>query len=235
MFGGGQSEKLPSNQLEMFDDDAPGKTQACAEKTTEAQAVKKARKSQPRWPLYPENLPVVEEILDPEAVKANPLHYRQIGQEVSEQLDYEPGRFFLREQIRRTWVKRNAPDTIPVTAPLPPILFERGLQALGLLAYIVIGKYADHLKPTAQATRQPCITCCRARLVKSPILDRLLVVFDHMLRSGTYKPKTITGTAIAYALRQREGLQVYVDQGPVEIDNSLVENAIRPADIGRKN
>ena len=37
-----------------------------------------------------------------------------------------------------------------------------------------------------------------------------------------------TGGAIAYALR--EGLE-----GQVEIDNNLVENAIRPAALGRKN
>ena len=68
-----------------------------------------------------------------------------------------------------------------------------------------------------------------------PILDCLFVVFDCMLKSGTYKPKTIAGSAIAYALRQREGLQVYIDQGQVEIDNNLVENAIRPAALDRKN
>ena len=68
-----------------------------------------------------------------------------------------------------------------------------------------------------------------------PILDRLFLVFERMLQSGRYKPKTITGTAIAYALRQRVGRQVYVEQGQVEIDNNLVENAIRPAALGRKN
>ena len=53
--------------------------------------------------------------------------------------------FFLRKQIRRTWVKRNASDAVPMTAPLPPKLLERGLLAPGLLAHIVVGKYADHL------------------------------------------------------------------------------------------
>jgi transposase len=49
----------------------------------------------------PENLPVVEEVIDPEPVKAQPEQWRCIGQEVSEQLDYEPGRFLKRRVVRR--------------------------------------------------------------------------------------------------------------------------------------
>ncbi len=400
VFGGGRGEKLSPDQLEMFGDDTPGQSEACAEQPTAAQAPKKTRKRQPRRPRYPDNLPVVEEVLDPEPVKANPSHYRQIGAEVSEQLDYEPGRFFLRKQIRRTWVKRNAVDAAPVTAPLPPKLLDRGLLAPGLLAHIVIGKYADHLplyrqeqifkqrydvhlgrntlcravdlvagwlQPIArrmfenqlaggyvQLDETPvrylgdkpgktskgylwvcnsphgdtvfhwaagrgydhlqrwlpadfnciiqtdeyrpydklatdfevpahahCWAHVRRRFYQAleagehparnrwilhqigllyqiesklrkqkagpalraavrawqsnPILKRLFLVLEQMLKSGKCKPKTITGTAIAYALRQREGLQVYVDRGQVEIDNNLIENAIRPAALGRKN
>ena len=42
-------------------------------------------------------------------------------------------------------MKRNVSDAVPVTAPLPPKLLDRGLLAPGLLAHIVVGKYADHL------------------------------------------------------------------------------------------
>jgi hypothetical protein len=55
--GGGKSEKLSSNQLEMFGDDTPGQSEACVEKTEETQVPKKARKRQPRRPRYPENRP----------------------------------------------------------------------------------------------------------------------------------------------------------------------------------
>jgi len=40
-------------------------------------------------------LPVVEEVIEPEPVKTAPEKWRCIGQEVSEQLDYEPARFLL--------------------------------------------------------------------------------------------------------------------------------------------
>jgi hypothetical protein len=56
-----------------------------------------------------------------------------------------------------------------------------------------------------------------------------------LLHQNIRKPKPLTGEAVTYALRQREGLEVYLDHGRVEIDNNLVENAIRPAALGRKN
>ena len=43
------------------------------------------------------------------------------------------------------------------------------------------------------------------------------------------------GGAIDYALGQWRTLEVYLADGRVEIDNNLVENAIRPTAIGKKN
>ena len=51
---------------------------------------------QARAPRLPEHLPVVEEVIEPEPVKQKPEDWRCIGQEVSEQLDYEPARFLRR-------------------------------------------------------------------------------------------------------------------------------------------
>lgn len=66
VFGGGQSEKLSSNQLEMFGDEPSGQSKACVDKAAATQAMKKPRQHKLRRPRYPEHLPVVEEILDPE-------------------------------------------------------------------------------------------------------------------------------------------------------------------------
>jgi len=104
-------------------------------------AVRKDRKA----PRLPENLPVVEEVIDPEPVKAAPENWRCIGQEVSEQLDYEPGRFLRRRTIRRKYVHRTDANAAPVIAPLPECLQERGLAAPGLLAHVLVSKYCDHL------------------------------------------------------------------------------------------
>jgi len=98
-----------------------------------------------RAPRLPESLPIVEEVIDPEPVKAQPANWRLIGQEVSEQLDYEPGRFLRRRTVRRKYVHRTEVDAVPVIAPLPACLQERGLAAPGLLAQVLVSKYCDHL------------------------------------------------------------------------------------------
>ena len=54
-------------------------------------------------------------------------------------------------------------------------------------------------------------------------------------RSGRYLPQSLLGGAIDYALGQWRTLEVYLDDGRVELDNNLVENAIRPTAIGKKN
>ena len=48
-------------------------------------------------------------------------------------------------------------------------------------------------------------------------------------------PQSLLGQAISYALGQWPTLTVYLDDGRVEIDNNLVENAIRPTALGKKN
>jgi transposase len=76
---------------------------------------------------------------------AQPEAWRCIGQEVSEQLDYEPGRFLRRRVVRRKYVHRTELDSAPVIALLLERLLDRSLPAPGLLAQIVVGKYCDHL------------------------------------------------------------------------------------------
>ena len=110
--------------------------------------VAKVPASRPRKeaaPRLPEHLPVVEEVIEPEPVKAQPEQWRCIGQEVSEQLDYEPARFLCRRLIRKKYVHRTEVDAVPVIAPLPERLLDRSLPAPGLLAQILVGKYCDHL------------------------------------------------------------------------------------------
>jgi transposase len=106
-------------------------------------AVSRSRKE--RLQRLPDNLPVVEEVIEPEPVKAAPQNWRCIGQEVSEQLDYEPARFSRRRTLRKKYVHRMELDRAPVIAPLPECLQERGLAAPGLLAQVLVSKYCDHL------------------------------------------------------------------------------------------
>ena len=397
MFGK-KSEKLSPGQLEMLlcGDETPGEPEASVEEPATTEAPKKVNQSAERRPRLPEHLPVEEQIIDPEEVKTDPSQWRQIGEEVSEQLDYEPGRFIRRRTVRRTWVKRNDPDGVPVTAELPAKLKERTIMAPGLLAQVAVGKYVDHLplyrqerifkqryrvqlgrntlcrgvelvaewlRPVAhqmmleqirggyvqldetpveylkvgngrtakgyfwtmnvpggdtvyhwapgrgyehlQRWLPPDFNCliqtdeysCYNKLNKEldlpaharcwaharrkfmdalnqgeeprrigwilhqigllyqierrlreqkagpalreavrqsesrPIINRLFRLWKKM----AVKPRSLTGTAIGYALGIETGLRVYLEHGQVEIDNNLAENAIRPITLGRKN
>ncbi len=120
----------------------PGVLEAEIEKQAEAAKPKKPRK--PREARVPEHLPAVEEIIEPQEVQAAPAAWRWMGEEVTEQLDYEPARFLRRRLIRRKYLKREEPHLPPVIAPLNT-LQERSLAAPGLLAAIIVGKYCDHL------------------------------------------------------------------------------------------
>ena len=140
---GSSSESLDKNQLELLAQPETSATVEAIVAAPEKERVERARTE--RVQRLPENLPVVEEVLDPEPVKAQPEQWRLIGHEISEQLDYEPGRFLRRRIVRRKYVHRTNPDCAPLLAPLPERLLDRSLPAPGLLAHIVVGKYCDHL------------------------------------------------------------------------------------------
>jgi len=143
---GASSEKMDAAQLQLLLSGAQ-LVEPAAEQKPEAPKPKTqvtaARKA--KLPRLPDNLPVVEELVDPEPVKAAPEQFRQIGQEVSEQLDFEPARYFRRRLVRRTYVSKTEPENAPVTAPLPPTLQERCIATPALLAQVVVSKYCDHL------------------------------------------------------------------------------------------
>jgi hypothetical protein len=68
-----------------------------------------------------------------------------------------------------------------------------------------------------------------------PIVERIGRALVRFKTNGRFLPKSLMGEAIKYALGQWAALQVYLGDGRVEIDNNLVENAIRPTAIGKKN
>ena len=48
-------------------------------------------------------------------------------------------------------------------------------------------------------------------------------------------PKSPLGKAVAYSLNQWKGFEPFLNDGRIELSNNLVENAIRPVALGRKN
>ena len=68
---------------------------------------------------------------------------RKIGEDVSEVLDYVPARFRVIRHVRPKLACPACERIVQVDAPTRPI--DRGLAGAGLLAHILVSKYADHL------------------------------------------------------------------------------------------
>lgn len=142
-----KSEKVDPNQLTLLEDVDPKKEEAPVVAEVESGAViqRSAKQRSPRGPRIPDHLPVHEETLDPAAVIANPELWRQVGEEVSEQLDYEPAKFWKRRLVRRKYARKDNPYEAPIIADLPASLQDRCLATPELIAHVVISKYIDHL------------------------------------------------------------------------------------------
>jgi len=74
----------------------------------------------------------------------------------------------------------------------------------------------------------------RVRLEQAqPIFDEMRTWLETTLPQ--VPPKNATGKALHYLYSQWDKLNRYLDDGRLEIDNNLCENAIRPFVVGRKN
>jgi transposase len=97
-----------------------------------------------RKPL-PEHLPRDQKVHLPpaEACPACGGGLRQLGEDVAEQLEYVPASFRVIRHVRPK-LACDCCDVI-VQAPAPSRPIERGLAGPGLLAHILVAKFADHL------------------------------------------------------------------------------------------
>jgi transposase len=146
-FFGKKSEQLDAAQLELL---LRGLTEDSVEAVGEddeppAAPAPRRPRANPRRLRTPDNLDVVREVIEPELVSAEPEQWKRIGQEVSRQLDYQPGKFFWHETVRPKYVRVAQRGLPPVIAPAPARVADHSLAAPGLLAHLLVSKYADHL------------------------------------------------------------------------------------------
>jgi transposase len=78
---------------------------------------------------------------------------RKIGDEVTETLDYVPGRFKVVRHIREKLSCRAC--EVVVAAPAPNHAIARGRAGAGLLAHIVVSKYTTTCRSTARLRSSP--------------------------------------------------------------------------------
>ena len=144
---GRSSERLATeaDQLELaleeLETEAP--TPPPAEDPTDT-AAKPERRKPARRPL-PEHLPrkVIEHGAEAHACAACGGTLRRLGEDVTEVLDWLPGRFRVLRHIRPKFSCRGCEAVSQAPAPSLPI--RRGRATAGLLAHVLVAKYADHL------------------------------------------------------------------------------------------
>ena len=139
-----------------------------------------------RNPLPPE-LPRIEHRHEPASCTCGEcgLDLVKIGEDISEQLDVEPARFFVHRHIRPQYACRHC-ETV-TAAPVPAALIDGGLAAPGLHAWVLIQKYLDHLPlyriekiserqgvPIARSTLAQWVGQLGVAL--QPLVDRLVVL-----------------------------------------------------------
>src|SRR5476649_1817837 len=133
---GKASETLVGEQRLLFEETVDMDLAAIEEELEGQAPTKRQRRRAGRQPLPPE-LPRIEHRHEPASCQCGQCgaDLVKIGEDVSEQLDVEPARFFVHRHIRPQYACR--PCETVTAAPIP--------AAMGLLAWIAASKYLDHL------------------------------------------------------------------------------------------
>jgi transposase len=135
---GSKSETMDQLQLRLEEEEI---AVAQSEPPTQREAVEP--KARPKRKPLPADLPRNEEVLSPGEACQCGGKLRQLGEDVTEELEYIPGRFIVNRIVRPRMACRSC-ETI-CQAPLPSRPIERGRPGPGLLAHVLVSKYADHL------------------------------------------------------------------------------------------
>ena len=113
--------------------------------------------------------------------------------------------------------------------------FHEALAETKLAAWFVgqIGQLYAVEKKLREQKAGPALRQTMRAWQSQPVLTRLHRAME-LIRRKTL-PQGLLGQAIDYSLKRWEALTRFIDDGVLEIDNNLIENAIRPSAIGKKN
>ena len=117
--------------------------------------------------------------------------------------------------VRRGFFDLTKKQTAPIAAEAL-----RRIAALYAIEDTIRGKPPDTRRTTRQARSQPLVA------------DLFAWLEQQLVRLPGSSP---TAKAIRYALNHRDGLERFLEDGRVEMDSNVVERAIRPVVLSRKN
>lgn len=169
-FLGPASETLSDLQLGLLTEEEPGVAREEVEAESRREPISTAppreRKPHPGRKPLPENLPHVEEVIACEAnCRRCGGETRVIGYDLSEVLDREPAKWFVRVTKRE---KRSCGKCSAIQMPpLAPRIVEKGLASDRVIIETVVAKYCDHLplyRQEAMIEREAGVEISRATL-----------------------------------------------------------------------
>jgi transposase len=149
-----QSERHNAEQRSLLEDEIDADLAAVAKEIEQlgtTAAAPPQDKQQPKRQALPANLPRREIRHEPESTTCRcGCQMKRIGEDVAEKLDYVPGVFSVERHIRGKWACAKC-ETI-IQAPVAAHVIDKGIPTVGLLAQVLVAKYADHLPLYRQET-----------------------------------------------------------------------------------
>ena len=195
---GVKSEALSSVQRDLFEETCNEDIAALMAEVEQADQQSGSTVTKPKRPRagrqpLPPHLPRIEHCHEPESCQCRQCgkDLVKIGEDITEQLDVEPAKFFVHRHIRPQYACRSC-ESITAT-PVPPAIIDGGMAAVGLLVWILISKYLDHLPlyRLEQIAARDQVILARSTLAEwvgrtgvalQPLVDRLT---ELLLKRGT--------------------------------------------------
>lgn len=114
--------------------------------------------------------------------------------------------------------------------------FESALDHDKSIAEYALGIIGSWFERERDAKKE-ALTFGQRRAIRNDLMKNEFASFkEWMLKNITsHLPQNPVRKAMSYALGQWSGFDAFFDDGRVELSNNLVENAIRPVALGRKN
>jgi transposase len=206
-YFGRSSEKIDGDQLKLafaaVEDD---QALAEAEPPSPPQPPKAPRSPSQRRARRLEDLPLLETVvidLPPEEqIGPDGTALVKIREEVTEEVDYQPGKLFRRRLVRIVYASP-AHACPPRTAALPARVIPGGQVGPGLLAHVLLSKFVDHLPLYRQEQML-------SRL--GPTFTRQAMV--HWVRHGTL---LLQGVHAELLRRAKAGRYLQLDETPIAL------------------
>ena len=139
-----KSEALAVDQRSLLQEALEEDLQAVAEEIEQLRpSEQRAPRQQPKRQPLPAQLPRQEFVHEPDATECCGQTMKRIGEDVAEKLDYQPGVFTVHKHVRGKWACACC-QTLR-QAPVDAHIIDKGIPTTGLLAHVLVAKYADHL------------------------------------------------------------------------------------------